>query len=348
MKSNVLKFLQREVELENIPGAVVKVSYKGEMLVQEAVGSRISYPNPEPMQLDTLFDLASLTKVVATLPVIMKLIQTGEIRLDDKVSFFLPSFRVNGKSAITIRHLLTHTSGLPAHRPFYKESWNTEEIIQQICKEAPMNTIGEKVIYSDLGLILLYKLIEIITQEEFTTFVKREIFDPLHMTETGFNLPMEKERFAATVFSEKVASYKQGIVHDENAESMGGISGHAGLFSTMKDVSRFAEMIESDGVYNGKEILPKSILQLSRKNFTPFDEEYRGLGWILKGQAGSSCGDLFSDTSYGHTGYTGTSLWFDPEIKLHVILLTNRVHGKNQEAILRLRPRLHNLIRSYF
>lgn len=346
MQTKVRSFLQKEIDQEHIPGAVIHISYQNKVILQEAIGNRVCFPTKALMMLDTVFDLASLTKVVATLPTLLKLLENGLIRLDDPVASFVPEFGRHGKETITVRHLLTHTSGLPAHKQYYLESLNTEQILARIYDQELEAPIGSKVIYSDLGLITLYKVIETVTGERFTDFVKREIFDPLDMQETSFNPAFDRSRYAATEFSEKLQEYKQGIVHDENTESMGGISGHAGLFSTVKDLAKYASMIENDGVYQGKRILSEAALQLARKNFTVFDQEHRGLGWILKSLTRSSCGDFFSDSSYGHTGYTGTSIWFDPEVKLHVILLTNRVHYGRTDAILRLRPRLHNLIRT--
>jgi len=345
MKEKVIDFLQKEIELENIPGAAISVSYKGTNVLEEAVGYRTLEPTEEPMQLDTVFDLASLTKIVTTMTASLQLLDKGEIRLDDSIAHFFPSFAVNDKEEVRIRQLLTHTSGLPAHRPFYQDGLSTEQIIEKICAEELRNPIGQKVVYSDLGFILLASLIERVVDEPFEKYVTKEILSPLQMNETGFNLPFGRERFAATEFCEKRNDYKYGIVHDENAESMGGLSGHAGLFSTLKDLANFAEMIENGGNFKGKQIISLAALALSKRNFTPFDEEGRGLGWQMKSPK-LSCGDLFSDSSYGHTGFTGTSIWFDPEIQLHVILLTNRVHAKNQQGILRLRPRLHNLIRA--
>lgn len=346
MKSEVLSFLQKEIDDGLIPGAVIQISYQNEVILREAIGNRVVYPNKAPMSLDTVFDLASLTKVVATLPAFLKLLDDGRIRLDDKVSDFLQEFACENKDEIRIRHLLTHTSGLPSHREFFKESLNTEQVLNRIYQEKPVAPLGTKVIYSDLGIILLYKIIETITGEKFEVFVQKNIFNPLDMNETCFRPKYPNDRYAVTEFSETLGGYKTGIVHDENTESMGGISGHAGLFSTVSDLSKYTSMIENDGVYNGKRIISKSAIQISRKNYTSFDQEYRGLGWILKSQTLASCGDLFSDSSYGHTGFTGTSIWFDPEVKLHVILLTNRVHFGRNDAILRLRPRLHNLVRA--
>lgn len=348
MRNKVLHFLQKEIDLEHIPGAVIQVSHNKKIILQEVIGNRVVYEEKALMKNDTVFDLASLTKIVATLPAVLKLIDDGQIRLDDPIAYFLPEFAHNGKEGIRVRHLLTHTSGLPAHKQFYLEGLTTEQILQQIYAEPPAYPMGSKVIYSDLGLITLYKVIETVTGVKFECFVRDEIFHPLEMFGTEFNPSFKKERYAVTEYSEKLKGYKCGIVHDENTESMGGISGHAGLFSTIHDLENYCTMIESNGVYKGKRILSQAAIELSRKNYSPFDNEYRGLGWILKSPTLSSCGDLFSNKSYGHTGFTGTSIWFDPEIDLHVILLTNRVHFGRKPHILRLRPRLHNIIRSYF
>lgn len=348
MMEKVRNFLQEEINLEHIPGAVLSVAYEGEKIVEEAIGNRTVFPEKTPMKINTVFDLASLTKVVATLPSLLKLLEEGHIRLDDPVAYFLPDFKKNGKESITLRHLLTHTSGLPAHKQYYKDNLSTEAILKNIYEQELVYEIGTKVIYSDLGLIILYKVIETVAKQKFADFLNKEFFLPMEMYDTGFTPTFEQERYAATEFDEKTSTYKLGIVHDDNTETMGGISGHAGLFSTLHDLQNYASMIENNGVFKGKRILSERILDISRKNYTAFDQEYRGLGWILKSPSSSSCGDLFSDLSYGHTGYTGTSIWFDSEIKLHVILLTNRVHFGRKPHILRLRPRLHNIIRSYF
>lgn len=348
MRDNVLQFLKREIDLQHIPGAVLHVSYKGEVLLHEAIGNRVVYPKKAPMKIDTIFDMASLTKVIATLPAVLKLIDRGEIRLDDPVAYFLPAFATEGKADITLRHLLTHTSGLTAHQPFYEEYLTDDQVMNRIYKEKLKAVPGGKVIYSDLGFITLYKVIEKVTRINFADFVDQEVFKPLEMFETTFNPIFPRERYAATEYSEKLSDYKHGIVHDDNTESMGGLSGHAGLFSTMNDLQNYALMIENDGIFNGKQILSRTGLHLSRNNFSIFDREYRGLGWMLKSPTLSSCGDLFSGESYGHTGFTGTSIWFDPTVHLHVILCTNRVHFGRKPHIIRLRPRLHNIIRSYF
>jgi CubicO group peptidase (beta-lactamase class C family) len=348
LRDQVRSFLQKEIDLNHIPGAVISVGYRGETVLEEAIGNRVVHPDKAPMQLDTVFDLASLTKVVATLPMMLKLIDDGAIRLDDPVAHFLPKFAQNGKESVRLFDVLTHSSGLPAHVQYYAENLTTDNILERIYQQGLEYPIGKKVIYSDLGLITLYKVIEVVTGQAFPALLHKELFAPLEMKETGFNPSFSEDRYAATEYNDKLGGYKLGIVHDDNTEAMGGISGHAGLFSTVHDLQNFTEMIENKGVYKGKRILSERGLVISRRNYTPFAGEYRGLGWILKGLSHASCGDLFSNHAYGHTGFTGTSIWFDPDIRLHVILLTNRVHfGREPNAIIRLRPRLHNLIRAH-
>ncbi|WP_141603992.1 serine hydrolase domain-containing protein [Terrilactibacillus laevilacticus] len=348
MRNKIHQYLQNAIDEKIIPGAVIYVSQYGETLIHESIGFSQLMPEQILMNHDKIFDLASLTKIVATLPAILKLIEEGQICLSDKISNFLPEFTGKGKDKIKLWHLLTHTSGLPADRPHYKQLKSADNVLNEIYDETLIAPIGSKVIYSDLGFIVLYKLIETITGKSFTDYITRNLFSPLGMNHTCFNPLFSKRDYAATEYSQTIKDYKRGSVHDEKAEVMGGISGHAGLFSTMEDLIKFSTMIEGNGDYNGKRFLSKSVLELARKNYTPFDDEYRGLGWALKSSYGTSCGDLFSSHSYGHTGFTGTSIWFDPDIGLKVILLTNRVHLGRDLGFVRLRPRLHNLIRSYF
>ncbi|AOM84500.1 serine hydrolase domain-containing protein [Salisediminibacterium beveridgei] len=350
MVESVQAFLRKEMSVKHAPGACLQVSCNGEIVLSEVFGNKTVFPRTSPMKKNTVFDLASLTKVVATMPALMRLLDAGELTLDDPVSHFLPAFAQQNKASVTVKHLLTHTSGLPAHRPYhtYDDLLSTEMIIAEICAEPLQCQPGSRVIYSDLGFMLLYKIVELITEEPFEHFVKREIFERLNMRETAFNPSFAIDRYASTAYCEKLNDYKRGVVHDENAELMLGISGHAGLFSTLHDVQNYTSMIENHGVFNGERILSKAAVDLSKLNFTPFDSQHRGLGWMLKSQSSASCGDLFSDQSYGHTGFTGTSIWFDPTLNVHVIFLTNRVHTGDSSSFFRLRARLHNFIRSHF
>src|SRR5699024_2942172 len=315
VREHILQFLKNEIDLNHIPGAIVQVMHKNQIILQEAVGSRfVHLGNKEPMKLDAIFDLASLTKVVATLPAVLSLMDKGEIRLDDPVTYFLPDFGTHGKENIRLRHLLTHTSGLPAHRQYHKDQLNKEGILDAINQEQLVAPINSEVLYTDLGFILLFRIVEKVTEQSFDTFLQEHFFQTLGMTETGFCPSFHQNRYAATEYVRALNNYKMGIVHDENSESMGGISGHAGLFSSLNDLTCFARMMENDGVYNGKRFLSKAALNLSRANFTAKSEEHRGLAWMRKSPCLASCGDYFSEESYGHTGFTGTSIWFDPTI----------------------------------
>lgn len=345
----VLHYIQKEIEMEHIPGAVLYASYEDSEICKEALGYKSVFPERSLMNVDTVFDLASLTKVVATLPSIMMLVDEGHIHLQDAVSYYIPAFAKNHKEDIKIIHLLTHSSGLVADRPFHLKQLSKEEVINAICEESVESRPHEKVVYSDLGMIILFHIIEKVTDQLFEEYVQHKIFEPLEMHETMFKPTFEANRFAATEYCNKRKEYKRGIVHDEKADSIGGVSGHAGVFSTAIDLAKYASMIENDGKYNGKQILSNAAVQLTKRNFTQWLQKNRGLGWELTDlHEYPSCGDLFSPSSYGHTGFTGTSLWFDPEIHLHIILLTNRVHFGRQNHIQRIRPIVHNMIRSYF
>lgn len=341
MKKAVVDYLRAEIEKGHIPGAVIQVAHKGKVILQEAVGYRSIYPEKTLMTADTVFDLASLTKVVATLPAVLKLIDSRAIKLEDSVQKFIPSFT---DTTVTIQHLLTHTSGLPPSKDYHKTNFTFEQIIDDISTMEKDSASSAQVVYSDLGFILLKKIVEEIAKEEFSSYLQKELLNPLQMNETSFNPNFPKYRYAATEFSTIINDYKCGEVHDENAYYMGGISGHAGLFSTVDDLNNFAQMIENNGFFNGKQLLKEETILNSKKKLTTDLAENRGLGWLLQGDGYTPCGDLFSAESYGHTGFTGTSIWFDPHESLYVILLTNRVHLGRHKYILSIRPHVHSLI----
>lgn len=346
MRDDIIRFLQSEIDLGRLPGAAIHVSYDSEMMMQEAIGNRSAQQGTSPMNIETMFDVASLTKVVAALPAALKLMDEKQLDLDQKVSYFIPGFLQPDKKAITIKNLLTHTSGLPEHRPFYLENLKEQKVIDLICSEPLVAPIGKLVLYSDLNFIVLYKVIEAITETEFALYSKKEIFEPLEMFRTSFNPERSYRNFAATEYDEKIGECKQGIVHDENAEAMGGVSGHAGLFSTIGDLGNYSSMIENNGAFNNIQFLKESSISLSSTiNYSPSDSEPRGLGWMLNNPGHSSCGGYFSANSFGHTGFTGTSMWFDPFKKLHVILLTNHVNlTRDSQAIFSIRSKVHDII----
>ncbi len=345
----VIEFLQNEINQKHIPGAVLQVSHKGQAQIKRALGFRIDYENEQqPMEIDTIFDIASLTKVVATLPSVLKLIDDKQLKLSDSISSLLPEFSQNNKESVTVEHLLTHTSGLPSHRKFYKENLSKDEIFNAIMGEKLISKPGIAVNYSDLGFMLLGKIVETVIQNPFEKFATDEIFKPLGMNETSFRPDFPQTRYAATEYNEALQTYKIGAVHDNNAEAMGGISGHAGLFSTLADLSHFVQMIENDGVYQGNRILSAEIVRQSKQNFTSSLNENRGLGWQLGSEKSSPFSTAFPDSAYGHTGFTGTSLWFDPKLELSIILLTNRVHYGRAPEGLYFRPEVHKIIRNLF
>lgn len=347
MKDKVCSFLQYEIDKQVTPGAVVRVMHKGKIILDEALGTNSLDADRVRLTSKHVFDMASLTKVMVTLPSMLKLLEFGAIHLHDKVATFVPEFARSGKESVTLQQLLTHSSGLIAHRPYFERKLTTDEVLSEIFEESLAYTSDTKVVYSDLGFILLMAVIEKVTGESLNKFAHEHVFKPLRMKDTLYTPSYARHQYAPTEYAEHLQDHKYGIVHDDNTEFMGGISGHAGLFSTMEDVSVFTQMLENNGMHGGVQILDPSWLKKARENFTPYSVDSRGLGWQLKGDGASPIGDLMSPLTYGHTGYTGTSFYIDPLNELTVILLTNRVYFGRHDPIIRLRPRLHNIIVSH-
>ncbi|MBM7697080.1 CubicO group peptidase (beta-lactamase class C family) [Salimicrobium jeotgali] len=291
-------------------------------IFDETIGHRALYPRKLPMTQDTIFDLASLTKVIVTTPLILQLVDDREITFKDKVSYFIPEFSEGDKSRISVEHLLTHTSGLPAHRAYFKYLNSKKEVVQAVIKEPLVYSPGEKMVYSDIGFILLGHLIEQITGTSLQQLAKKKLFIPLGMAETSFSPEVSKDCVAAT------EAGKSGIVHDENAEAMGGAAGHAGLFSSMEDVVAWTTMWNNDGVFNRQEIISSTLIQKIVKE----KREGRGMGWEV------------DNLGYGHTGFTGTSIRF--EKNWTAVLLTNRIHAGRDTPILEMRKKLYEEIRA--
>jgi N-acetylmuramic acid 6-phosphate etherase len=329
-----------------IPGAVAAIVHRGVMLHPRAFGWAVRTPERIPATPNTLFDMASLTKVTATLPSILKLLER-EFRLDDPVSMFIPEFGQGGKESITIRLLLTHTSGLPAHIKFYEQGLRGREIIDAICglNLGEGETPGEKVVYSDLGFIILAELVNRLTGLRLDEFARKEVFIPLGMKDTCFTPdPSLRHRTAATEYRADLGRVMWCEVHDENALSLGGVAGHAGLFSTIYDAARYALTWLGRGSLGGVRVLSEATVAAAVKEQTRAGER-RGLGWQLRSGRYSSGGDLMSDQAFGHTGFTGTSVWCDPVTDTAAILLTNRVHaGRQGNEHIRLRARFANAV----
>lgn len=346
MFSRVSGLLNAAVEKKEIPGAVAAVARHGRIVLLRAFGAAALYPSPRAVEVNTLYDLASLTKVVATLPVILGLLEDGLFRLDDPVALFLPEFAVNGKDRISLRQILSHTSGLTSWRD-YRHYNSYQEILEAICQETPDVQPGTKIIYSDLGFILLTEVVRSLTGKTLDVLAQERIFSPLGMDDTFFCPPKaERSRTAATEYHEERRIYLCGEVHDDNASVLGGVSGHAGLFSTAQALLLYGQTWLNGGFLPGRgRILSSATVTAAISEQALFQGERRGLGWVLKSCASSSAGDLFSSEAYGHTGFTGTSLWIDPHLDLVAVLLTNRVHpSRKNTSILRLRPLFHNLL----
>jgi uncharacterized protein YbbC (DUF1343 family)/CubicO group peptidase (beta-lactamase class C family) len=330
-----------------IPGAVLLIGHDGKVVYRKAYGERALIPKREPMTEDTIFDAASLTKVIATTPCIMKLFEQGKLRLDDPVTKYLPEFQA-GKSDITVRNLLTHFSGL-APDLLLRPKWSGYDTgIQRALVDKPTAPPGARFVYSDINFILLGEIVHRLSGETLAEFAHQQIYAPLGMNDTLFQPPQAlKPRIAPTEIDEDTGLPLRGVVHDETSRFMGGIAGHAGLFTTAADLSRFAQMMLGLGAWvdpaTGKEI--RIFSPLTVRKFTepgsPADQAViRGLGWDVDSPFSSNRGELFPIGSYGHTGFTGTSLWLDPTSQTYIIVLTNVVHPKRGKSLSSFRSRL--------
>lgn len=339
------QLIEDAVRRDAMPGAVLLVGQNGRIVYQKAYGRRALVPQKEDMTLDTIFDCASLTKVIATSASVMKLVEQGKIRLNDRVTTYLPKFQ-NGKSDITVRLLLTHFSGLRPDldlRPVW-QGYNLG--IQKALIDRPIAMPGEKFIYSDINYILLGEIVHVVSGKPLPEFAKHNLFDPLGMTETMFQPPANlRGRIAPTEHYPGDAGPLRGIVHDETTKFMGGIAGHAGLFSTAQDLAKFAQMLINGGELNGKRVLSPLTVHKYTEPATPADQPIlRGLGPDIDSPFSSNRGELFPVGSFGHTGFTGTSLWIDPSTKTYVILMSNSVHPHRRPANVGLRAKIATIV----
>ena len=330
------------------PCAAVAVGCGYDVYLREFLGRRQIEPTELPLTENTLFDLASLSKLISTTMVALQFLEDGKLCLRDTIGMYLPSsgnFR-----GVQIRHLMTHTAGISPHLPLYtlcpKEDGTAADPIETILNSEPVCKIGEEVYYSCMGYITLQRILENIAGEGLDTLAKRLVFDPLGMKHTGYK-PAQDNDFAATEFSPHWHEWTTGHVHDENAHYLGGVSGNAGVFSTLDDMIAFAGMCANRGkTKDGELFLTRRVFDLAVHNFTPALDESRGLGFQLMGTQWSPMGDLMSQGSYGHTGFTGTSLYVDSETGLWGILLTNSVHygRNNRDASYPIRRKFYNLM----
>ena len=319
------KVLGRAIKAGGFPGGAVVIGRRGATVLEKGFGN-LSWSGKNPvLPTRTIYDLASLTKVVATTTGVMILFDEGKIRLDDPASKFIPSFAGGAKDDITIRHLLEHRSGLPAGRELWRLAMTPEEAKRAVIETPLECSPGQCLIYSDLGADLLGWVVESASGQALDEFLAQRVFKPLKMQETTFRPHWTlRDRIAPTELTPPRWYPLRGEVHDENAFVLGGVAGHAGLFSTASDLALFAQMMLNGGELNGVRVVADSTVALFTARTA--SRGTRALGWDTCGQEGS-CGKYLGPRAYGHTGFTGTSMWIDPDRDLFVILLTNRVHA---------------------
>jgi CubicO group peptidase (beta-lactamase class C family) len=318
------RVIRRGMKAGGYPGAAVVVGRKGATVWEKGFG-RMGWTTASPVvdASTTIYDLASLTKVVATTTAIMVLYDRGRVALDAPVHLYLPDFYGNGRELVTIRQLLTHRSGLPAGRDIWRMARTPEEARRMILQSELVCRPGYCSEYSDLGPDLLAFVAEAVSGQSLDVLLERTVFGPLNMRDTRFRVADSSlYRVAPTELTPPRGYPLRGEVHDENAFALGGIAGHAGLFSTASDLAVFAQLLLNGGEYGGVRVIADSTVKL----FTRRTAGSRALGWDTCSGEGS-CGDVLSPRAFGHTGFTGTSLWIDPEREMFVVLLTNRVHA---------------------
>ncbi|MFT5327823.1 MAG: CubicO group peptidase (beta-lactamase class C family) [Planctomycetaceae bacterium] len=323
---------------ERMPGCVVLVGYRGRIAWLKSYGSRQVKPDVVPMTTDTVFDLASLTKPIATATSIMLLIEDGLLELDAPATKYIPEFGVNGKEVITIRQLLTHQSGLLPDNSIKDYENGRADVFRRIHELDLRAEPGTRFMYSDVGFIVLGEIVERVSGKSLDVFAKERIFTPLRMSETGFNPHADlKQRSAPT--QERNGEWMRGEVHDPRAFRMDGVAGHAGLFSTAKDLARYAQMLINNGTLGKTKILKPETCMLMQSS-QEVSSGIRTLGWDRRTGYSSNRGDLFSPSAFGHGGFTGTALWIDTEQEMFVIFLSNRVHPDGKGSVNSLAGRI--------
>lgn len=335
------EIVEEGLSRNKMPGAVVLVGYKGHVVYHKAFGYLQIKPQKIPMQLNTVFDLASLTKPVATASSIMTLVEKNLIDIDAPVAKYIPEFGVNGKEKVTVRQLLTHTSGLIPDNSLNDFKNGPAEAFRLIHELKPVYEPGSKFRYSDVGFLELAEIVERITKKNIHEYSQQNLFSPLGMRETGY-LPAASLKKRAAVTQQRNDYWMKGEVHDPRAYALGGIAGHAGLFSTANDLALFAQMLINKGCLNGRRVMsPKTTLLMTAPLKVPGG--LRTLGWDSRSVYSSNRGDLFTKAAFGHGGFTGTSIWIDPPQKLFVIFLSNRVHPDGSGSINTLSGRISTI-----
>ena len=335
------ELVAEQIEKKRLPGCVVMIGRRGKIAFAKAYGHRRLEPSPEKMTLDTVFDMASLTKPMATATSIMLLVERGKVRLRDPVVEYLPEFAPHGKDAITIEDLLTHQGGLVPDNALGDYQHGVEEAWRRIWGLELFSPVGEKFIYTDVGFLVLAKVVERVTGKNVAEFAAENIYRPLGMAETGY-LPGEALRARAATTEQRDGEWLRGVVHDPRAALLDGVAGHAGLFSTASDLAIYANMMLSQGKVGKTQIMsPQTVAEMTRGRDVAGHR--RGLGWDMRSKYSSNRGELCSASAFGHGGFTGTAMWIDPELDLFVVFLSNRVHPDGKGSVNPLAGRIGTL-----
>lgn len=342
-----MAILEAEIREGCLPGAVAVIARGGTVALHRALGWSQIQPERREMLPDTIFDLASLTKVMATLPAVLRLVDQGLLGLDDTLDQHLTGEDGPWLGQVNVRHLLTHTAGLPSGFPLWSVPGTRADRIRRIFTIPLEAEPGTRVRYSDLSFLLLGEVVQRLSGMALDRFVRQAVHGPLGFAVAGFNPPPAwQSRCAATEYRQHLGRCQCGEVHDENATGLGGVAGHAGLFATAPEVAAYGQMWLNGGIAGTVRVLAQATVAAATRDLTDGLGESRGLGWMMQGtQPGTrSCGQHFAPESFGHTGFTGTSLWVDPVRQLVIALMTNRVHLGRTEHILRIRPRFHDAV----
>ena len=321
-----------------MPGCVVLVGHRGRIAYRRAFGFRQLQPHKVPMTIDTVFDMASLTKPIVTATSVMLLVEAGLVDVDRPVATYLPEFGVNGKDVITVRQLLTHMGGLIPDNSLRDYQDGPEQAWERIEKLETWIEPGSRFAYSDVGFLVLGRLVERVSGQPLDEFARQRIFAPTQMRETGFRPPAAlRARCAVTQMRDE--QWMQGDVHDPRAWALGGVAGHAGLFSTADDLAQYCQMLLEEGRWKGDVVLQPQTVRLMRAP-RQVSSGLRTFGWDMRSPYSSNRGDLMSAAAFGHGGFTGTAMWIDPELDLFVIFLSNRVHPDGKGSVNALAGRI--------
>ena len=330
--------VEESIEANKIPGCVVLITHRGKTVYHRAFGHRQLEPSKLPMEKDTVFDMASLTKPVATGTSVMLLAEQGKLGIDDRYGKHIEVFNQSGKEAVTVFQMLTHQAGFVPDSPL-REYADSEQIWPNLWKLGLRYEPTTKFVYSDVGFQMLGKLVEHRSGQTLAEFSKANVFSPLGMTETGFLPPDELRQRAATT-EQREGRWMKGEVHDPRSYAMGGVAGHAGLFSTASDLAIYANMILGKGQYNGVRIMkPETVAKMAAPHVVT-ERDTRALGWDVKSRYSSNRGSSMSAQAIGHGGFTGTAMWIDPSLDLAVIFLSNRVHPNGKGSANKLAGRI--------